>query len=52
MKIPADCPSGTVSVRYEATRIQRASQACSLLSSAAWLAFALRARSRRKKAAA
>ncbi|MBR4190133.1 MAG: hypothetical protein IKQ55_09265 [Kiritimatiellae bacterium] len=52
VKIPADCPSGTVSVRYEATRIQRASQACSLLSSAAWLAFALRARSRRKKAAA
>lgn len=49
--IPADSPAGTVTVRYEATPIQRASQACSLLSAAAWLAFALCARSRRKKAA-
>jgi hypothetical protein len=52
VKIPADCPSGTVTVRYEATPVQRASQACTLLSAAAWLAFALRARSRRRKAAA
>lgn len=52
VKIPADCPSGTVTVRYEATPVQRTSQACTLLSIAAWLAFALRARSRRKKAAA
>lgn len=50
--IPGDCPSGTVTVRYEATPLQRASQACTLLSIAAWLAFALRSRSRRTKAAA
>ena len=52
VKIPGDCPAGTVTVRYEATPIQRASQACTLLSIAAWLVFALCARSRRKKAAA
>ena len=46
--IPGDCPEGTVTVRYEATPVQRASQACSLLSAAAWLAFALRAWRRRK----
>lgn len=42
--IPGDCPVGTVTVRYEATPLQRASQACTLLSIAAWLAFALCAR--------
>ena len=52
VKIPGDCPAGTVTVRYEANPIQRTSQACTLLSSAAWLVFALCARSRRKKAPA
>ena len=51
VKIPGDCPAGTVTVRYEATPVQRASQACTFLSIAAWIAFALRSRSRRKKAA-
>jgi hypothetical protein len=48
--LPGSCSSGKVTVRYEATPVQRASQACSLLAAAAWLAFALRSRSRRKRA--
>ncbi|MBR4252190.1 MAG: hypothetical protein IKQ15_07835 [Kiritimatiellae bacterium] len=50
--LPGDCPAGTVAVRYEATRAQRASQACFLVTVAAWLAFALRAWRHRKKAEA